>query len=64
MEFYLLSATRARWSNRELERQMKKSAFERTMLSDLQLAAVTRVLTENAVGVFKDSYTLDFLDLP
>ena len=64
MEFYLLSATRARWSNRELERQIKKSAFERTMLSDLKLAAVPRVLPENAVGVFKDSYMLDFLDLP
>ena len=64
MEFYLLSATRARWSNRELERQIKKSAFERTMLSDLKLAAVPRVLPGNAVGVFKDSYMLDFLDLP
>ena len=34
------------------------------MLSDLKLATVSRVLTENAVGVFKDSYMLDFLDLP
>ena len=63
-EFYLLSATRGRWSNRELERQIKKLAFERTMLSDLKLAAVLRVVPENAVGVFKDSYMLDFLDLP
>jgi predicted nuclease of restriction endonuclease-like (RecB) superfamily len=63
-EFYLLSATRGRWSHRELERQIKKSTFERTMLSDLKLATVSRVLPENAVGVFKDSYLLDFLDLP
>ena len=63
-EFYLLSATRGRWSHRELERQIKKSAFERTMLSDLKLATVSRVLPENATGVFKDSYLLDFLDLP
>ncbi|MHB8241777.1 MAG: PDDEXK nuclease domain-containing protein [Solirubrobacteraceae bacterium] len=63
-EFYLLSATRGRWSHRELERQIKKSAFERTMLSDLKLATVSRVLPENAAGVFKDSYLLDFLDLP
>jgi predicted nuclease of restriction endonuclease-like (RecB) superfamily len=63
-EFYLLSATRGRWSHRELERQIKKSAFERAMLSDLKLATVSRVLPENAAGVFKDSYLLDFLDLP
>ena len=60
----MLSATRGRWSNRELERQIKESAFERTMLSDVKLAAALRVLPENAVGVFKDSYMLDFLDLP
>jgi predicted nuclease of restriction endonuclease-like (RecB) superfamily len=63
-EFYLLLATRGRWSHRELERQIKKSAFERAMLSDLKLATVSRVLPENAAGVFKDSYLLDFLDLP
>ena len=34
------------------------------MLSDLKLATVSRVLPENAAGVFKDSYLLDFLDLP
>jgi len=62
-EFYLLSATRGRWSHRELERQIKKSAFERTMLSDLKLATVSRVLPDEAAGVFKDSYLLDFLDL-
>jgi predicted nuclease of restriction endonuclease-like (RecB) superfamily len=63
-EFYLLSATRGRWSHRELERQIRKSAFERTMLSDLKLATVPRVLPESATNVFKDSYLLDFLDLP
>lgn len=63
-EFYLLSATRGGWSHRKLERQIKKSAFERTMLSDLKLATVSRVLPKNAAGVFKDSYMLDFLDLP
>jgi predicted nuclease of restriction endonuclease-like (RecB) superfamily len=51
-------------SKRELERQLKNSAFERTMLSDLKLAPVVRVLPQNATGVFKDSYLVDFLDLP
>jgi predicted nuclease of restriction endonuclease-like (RecB) superfamily len=62
--FYLLSATRGRWSHRDLQRHIKKSAFERTMLSDLKLATVSRVFPDNAAGVFKDSYLLDFLDLP
>jgi len=34
------------------------------MLSDLRLATVPRVLPDAAVGVFKDSYLLNFLDLP
>ena len=38
--------------------------FERTILSELKLATALRVLPENATGVFKDSYLLDFLDLP
>jgi len=63
-EFYLLSATRGCWSHRELDRQIRKAAFERTMLSDLKLATASRVLPESATGVFKDSYLLDFLDLP
>jgi len=63
-EFYLLSAIRGRWSHRELERQIKKSAFERTMLSELKIATASRVLPSNAGGIFKDSYLLDFLDLP
>ena len=63
-EFYLTAATRGRWSHRELERQIRKAVFERTMLSDLKLATSSRVLPENATGVFKDSYLLEFLDLP
>lgn len=63
-EFYLKLAVKGRLSKRELERELKNSAFERTMLSDLKLAPVVRVLPQNATGVFKDSYLVDFLDLP
>jgi predicted nuclease of restriction endonuclease-like (RecB) superfamily len=49
---------------RELQRQIESAAFERTVLSDLKLAPVVRVLPQNATGIFKDSYLLDFLDLP
>jgi predicted nuclease of restriction endonuclease-like (RecB) superfamily len=57
-------AVQAKWSSRELDRQIRSAAFERTVLSDKKLAAVTRVLPQDATGVFKDSYLLDFLDLP
>ena len=41
--FYLNLAIKARWSKRELERQLKSAAFERTMLSDQKLAPAVRV---------------------
>jgi predicted nuclease of restriction endonuclease-like (RecB) superfamily len=63
-EFYLNLALKAKWSKRELARQIQTAAFERTVLSDKKLAALPRLLTQDATGVFKDSYLLDFLDLP
>ena len=63
-EFYLRLAVKAKWSKRELARQIKTAAFERTVLSDKKLAALPRLLPQDATGVFKDSYQLDFLDLP
>ncbi|MGK5094156.1 PDDEXK nuclease domain-containing protein [Deltaproteobacteria bacterium TL4] len=62
-EFYLISSTRSNWSYRELARQIQSSTFERTMLADQKLAALPRVLPQNAEGVFKDLYLLDFLNL-
>jgi predicted nuclease of restriction endonuclease-like (RecB) superfamily len=49
---------------RELERQLKTATFERTMLFDLKLAPAVRVLPQDPTGIFKDSYLVDFLDLP
>ncbi len=63
-EFYLRLAAKGKWSKRELARQIKTAAFERTVLSDKKLAPTVRVLPQDATGVFKDSYLLDFLDLP
>jgi predicted nuclease of restriction endonuclease-like (RecB) superfamily len=63
-EFYLRLAARARWSTRELTRQIRNAAFERTVLSDKKLAPAVRVLPQDAAGIFKDSYLLNFLDLP
>lgn len=63
-EFYLKLAVKARWSKRELARQIESAAFERTILADKKLAPAVRALPEDTTGVFKDSYLLDFLDLP
>src|SRR5260370_13541975 len=37
-EFYLLTAIRGHWSHRKLDRQIRKSVFERTMPSEVKLA--------------------------
>lgn len=62
--FYALATQRAGWSKRELEKQISGGSFERTMLADLKLSPLARVLPQEASSVFKDSYLLDFLDLP
>jgi predicted nuclease of restriction endonuclease-like (RecB) superfamily len=63
-EFYLRLAAKSHWSSRELAQQIRNAAFERTVLSDKKLAPAVRALPQDATGVFKDSYLLDFLDLP
>ena len=62
--FYIKSAIHAHWSKRELADKIKTGTFERTLLSDKQLAPAVRALTQDVTGVFKDNYLLDFLDLP
>ncbi len=63
-EFYIHTAARAGWSKRELENQIKRSTFERIVIADKKLSPVVRELPQDASKVFKDSYLLDFIDLP
>lgn len=63
-QFYLISAIRARWSHRELQRQIRSAAFERTVLTGKKRPSLNRTLPQKASGVFKDSYLLDFINLP
>jgi hypothetical protein len=53
-EFYLRLAVKAKWSKRELAYRIKTAALERTVLSDKKLAALPRLLPQDATGVFKD----------
>ena len=63
-EFYLLLCQQKKYSYRELERLIKTSIFERTMLADTKLSPAVTVLPQSVDGVFKDSYVFEFLDLP
>jgi predicted nuclease of restriction endonuclease-like (RecB) superfamily len=60
--FYLELAVTERYSTRELDRQINSGIFERTCLADAKLAQV--VHPKPLAGVFRDSYVLDFLNLP
>ena len=63
-EFYLRLAVQEKWSKRQLERQLKAALFERTVLSPVKVSPPMRQMHPEAASVFKDSYLLEFLDLP
>ena len=62
-EFYLRLCHRERWPHRELQRQLSGALFERSILSPPKLSTLLTELHPEAVGVFKDSYLVEFLDL-
>lgn len=63
-EFYLRMATSEKWSSRELERQLNSALFERVVLSPTKVSPPLRQLHPDAATVFKDSYVVEFLNLP
>jgi predicted nuclease of restriction endonuclease-like (RecB) superfamily len=63
-EFYLRLCIRERWSKRQLERQLAGALFERVALSPAKLAPPVREIHPQAASVFKDSYLVEFLNLP
>ncbi len=63
-EFYLRLASNEQWSKRELERQIKGALFERAVLNPPKVSAALRQFHPEALSIFKDSYLLEFLDLP
>ncbi len=64
MEFYTLLSIKERYSFRNLERQIDSSMFERTMLANGKLSPAVRELPQDTKNVFRDSYALEFLNLP
>lgn len=63
-EFYLRMATKERWSFRELQRQLNGALFERVVLTPLKLSTPLAEVHPDAASIFKDSYLIEFLDLP
>jgi predicted nuclease of restriction endonuclease-like (RecB) superfamily len=63
-EFYLRLCTRERWGKRELERQLRSALFERAVLSPPRVSPLVTQMHPQAETIFKDTYLLDFLDLP
>jgi len=62
--FYFLSTIKERWSKRELERQINSAYYERVMLGNAKLPALTRALPQDITNTFKDTYVLELLNLP
>ncbi len=63
-EFYLKLAAQEKWSKRELERQFKTALFERTVLTPPKVSPVVTQMHPEAASIFKDSYLVEFRDLP
>jgi predicted nuclease of restriction endonuclease-like (RecB) superfamily len=63
-ECYLRLAIRERWGKRELERQLDAALFERVVLSAAIVSPPLTQLHPDAAAAFKDTYLLDFLNLP
>jgi len=63
-EFYLRMAIQERWSSRQLERQLKTALFERAVLSPPKVSAVVTRMHPEALSIFRDAYTVEFLGLP
>jgi predicted nuclease of restriction endonuclease-like (RecB) superfamily len=62
--FYIQLTVTERYTTRELERQINSGIFERTLLADAKLPLVSQSQPQRLAGVFRDSYILDFLNLP
>lgn len=61
--FYIMAAITAKWTSRELERQLDTQAFRRRDLGPRSVSATLAQTHPTAVEEFKNAYSLEFLDL-
>jgi len=62
--FYLQLAIKEKYSFRELERQIDSGYYERAVLSKKKIPPALTRIHPDIVNAFKDTYVLDFLNLP
>lgn len=62
-QFYLNLCIQEKYSSRELERQINPCVYERKMLSNQKLSEVRKVLPQEIINTFQDSYVFEFLNL-
>jgi predicted nuclease of restriction endonuclease-like (RecB) superfamily len=63
-DFYLRIAVQQRWSVREVARQIDGALFERAVLNPPKVSTLLRQLHPDAEAIFRDTYLVEFLDLP
>ena len=63
-EFYIRLAIDQSWSFRRLEKEVDTALFERNLLSPPIVTTALTQIHPAAPEVFRDTYVLDFLDLP
>ena len=63
-EFYLRLTIKERYTKRELERQIDSGFYERVILSDTKVSPMVTQIHPDIYSVFKDTYILEFLNLP
>jgi predicted nuclease of restriction endonuclease-like (RecB) superfamily len=63
-EFYIRLSIKENYSKRDLERQIDSGYYERVVLSKKKVPLPVTQIHPKAQEVFKDTYVLDFLDLP
>ena len=62
--FYIELSIKERLTKRELERLLSTGTYERTILANQSLSNAVKSLPQNTENIFKDSYIVDFLDIP
>lgn len=63
-EFYIKLSIKERLTKRELEKKFADCVYERTVLAKKNTFIIQNNVPQDVSGVFKDTYLLDFLDLP
>lgn len=63
-KFYLLLSVEEKYTSRELERQIESGYYERVMLTKKKVSPPVTQSNKDITMVFKDTYVLDFLNLP